>query len=81
MSKSAEVFNLMDNLLPRAEDVELAGPDELQRLYAGIGMPSLRAMELSGQAGVTYHEIKAANPLLGLVDRKRPLSTVLTLRL
>jgi len=48
MSKSAEVFNLMDNLLPRAEDVELAGPDELQRLYAGIGMPSLRAMELSG---------------------------------
>lgn len=80
MSKSAEVFNLMDNLLPRAEDVELAGPDELQRLYAGIGMPSLRAMELSGQAGVTYHEIKAANPLLGLVDPIRIRNRYLELR-
>ncbi|GLE71570.1 MULTISPECIES: tetratricopeptide repeat protein [Pseudomonas] len=80
MSKSAEVFNLMDNLLPRAEDVELAGPDELQRLYAGIGMPSLRAMELSGQAGVTYHEIKAANPLLGLVDPIRIRNRYVELR-
>lgn len=68
MSKSADVFNLMDNLLPRDEQVDFARPSELVRLYAGIGMPSLRAMELSGQAGVTYHEIKAANPLLGLVD-------------
>jgi len=68
MSKSADIFNLMDNLLPRADYVELAEPDELQRLYVGVGMPSLRAMELSGQAGVNYHEIKGANPLLGLVD-------------
>lgn len=68
MSKSTEVFNLMDNLLPQSNEVEFAEPDELQRLYAGIGMPSLRVMELSVQAGVTYHEIKAANPLLGLVD-------------
>ena len=68
MSKSADVFNLMDNLLPRAEFVELAEPDEILLLYAGIGMPSLRVMELSGQAGITYHEIKAANPLLGLVE-------------
>lgn len=80
MSKSAEVFNLMDNLLPLPEDVELAGPDELQRLYAGIGMPSLRAMELSGQAGVTYHEIKAANPLLGLVDPIRIRNRYVELR-
>lgn len=48
--------------------VELAEPDEILLLYAGIGMPSLRVMELSGRAGITYHEIKAANPLLGLVD-------------
>lgn len=80
MSKSAEVFNLMDNLLPLAEDVDLAGPDELQRLYAGIGMPSLRAKELSGQAGVTYHEIKAANPLLGLVDPIRIRNRYVELR-
>ncbi|MHB0762939.1 hypothetical protein ACYCFC_00825 [Stutzerimonas sp. NM35] len=59
MSKSAEVFNLMDNLLPLAEDVDLAEPEELQRLYAGIGTPSLRVMELSGQArGVNCHEIR-----------------------
>ncbi len=80
MSKSAEVFNLMDNLLPRAEDVELAGPDELQRLYAGIGMPALRVMELSGPAGVSYHEIKAANPLLGLVDPIRIRNRYVELR-
>lgn len=80
MSKSAEVFNLMDNLLPLAEDVDLAGPDELQRLYAGIGMPSLRAKELSGQAGVTYHEIKAANPLLGLVEPIRIRNCYVELR-
>lgn len=80
MSKSAEVFNLMDNLLPLAEDVELAEPDELQRLYSGIGMPSLRAMELSGHAGVTYHEIKAANPLLGLVDPIRIRNRYVELR-
>jgi len=68
MSKSADVFNLLDSLLPRADLVELAEPDEILLLYAGIGMPSLRVMELSGRAGITYHEIKAANPLLGLVD-------------
>ena len=80
MSKSADVFNLMDSLLPRAEYVELAEPDELQRLYAGIGMPSLRAMELSGQAGITYHEIRAANPLLGLVDPIRIRARYVELR-
>ncbi len=80
MSKSADVFNLMDNLLPRAEYVGLAEPDELQRLYAGIGMPSLRAMELSGLAGVTYHEIRAANPLLGLVDPIRIRNRYVELR-
>lgn len=68
MSQSADVFNILDSLLPRADLVELAEPDEILLLYAGIGMPSLRVMELSGQAGITYHEIKAANPLLGLVE-------------
>lgn len=80
MGKSADVFNLMDNLLPRAEHVALAESGELVRLYAGIGMPSLRALELSGLAGVTYHEIKAANPLLGLVDPIRIRSRYAELR-
>jgi hypothetical protein len=69
MSKSADVFNLMDNLLPLSDQVELGEPGELQRLYAGIGMPALRVAELAEQNHLfTYHEIKAANPLLGLTD-------------
>lgn len=68
MSKSADVFNLMDILLPRAELVEFVEPGEALLLYAGIGMPSIRVPELVGKAGNTYHEIKAGNPLLGLVD-------------
>lgn len=80
MSQSADVFNLMDSLLPRAEDLELASSDEMQHLYAGIGMPSLRAMELSGQAGITYYDIKVANPLQGLVDPIRIRNRYVELR-
>ena len=80
MSQSADVFNILDSLLPRADLVELAEPDEILLLYAGIGMPSLRVMELSGQAGITYHEIKAANPLLGLVDPIRIRNRYVELR-
>lgn len=69
MSKSADVFNLMDNLLPLSTQVEIAEPSELQRLYAGIGIPALRVAELAEQSRLfTYHEIKAANPLLVLTD-------------
>ena len=68
MSKSPDVFNLMDSLLPQADMVELAEPNETLRLYAGIGLPSLRSLELSQQAGISYHEIKTANPLRVLVD-------------
>lgn len=72
MSKSADVFNLMDNLLPPSDQVEIAEPGELQRLYAGIGMPALRVAELAEQNHLfTYHEIKAANPLLRLTDPMR----------
>ncbi|MCW8163279.1 tetratricopeptide repeat protein [Stutzerimonas stutzeri] len=71
MSKSADVFNLMDRLLPCADLVELVEPEEVLLLYAGIGMPSIRVTELAGKVGNTYHEIKAGNPLLGLVDPTR----------
>lgn len=69
MSKSADVFNLMDSLLAPSDQVEIIEPGEVQRLYAGIGMPALRAAELAEQSRVfNYHEIKAANPLLRLSD-------------
>lgn len=72
MSKSAEVFNLMYDLLPPSDQVEIAVPGELQRLYAGVGMPALRIAELSEQNRLfTYHEIKAVNPLLELTDPTR----------
>ena len=69
MSQSADVFNILDSLLPRADLVEFAEPDEILLLYAGIGMPSLRVLEFSGRkTGISYYEIKAANPLWVLVD-------------
>ncbi|MBX5576011.1 sel1 repeat family protein [Pseudomonas aeruginosa] len=69
MSKSADVFNLMDSLLAPSDQVEITEPGEVQRLYAGIGMPALRTAELAEQSRLfTYHEIKAANPLLRLSD-------------
>jgi TPR repeat protein len=68
MNKSANIFNLMDRLLPKPELVELASPNELQRLYAGIGMPALRVEELSGPGLVTYQDYKEANPLRVLDD-------------
>lgn len=69
MSKSVCVFNLLERLLPTPEQVAVVEPGEMQRLYSGVGIPSLRTAELVGQARFTnLHEVKAANSLLGLVD-------------
>ena len=68
MSKSADVFNLLESLLPQADLIELIEPDEVLLLYAGIGMPSIRLGEPGGKASDAYHEIKAGNSLLRLVD-------------
>ena len=69
MSKSVCVFNLLERLLPMPEQVVVVEPGEMQRLYSGVGIPSLRTAELAGQARfANLHEVKAANPLLGLVD-------------
>ncbi|WGG19133.1 hypothetical protein N5O82_18215 [Stutzerimonas stutzeri] len=48
MSNSADIFNLMDNLLPRADCVEMVEPDELQRLYAGRRQKLSATPDLSG---------------------------------
>lgn len=69
MSKSVCVFNLLERLLPIPEQVVVVEPGEMQRLYSGVGIPSLRTAELVGQARfANLHEVKAANSLLGLVD-------------
>lgn len=69
MSKSVCVFNLLERLLPISEQVVVIESGEMQRLYSGVGMPSLRTMELAWQARfANLYEVKAANPLRGLVD-------------
>lgn len=69
MSNSADVFNLIESLLPRSDQLTVVVPSEMQRLYSGIGMPSLRVTELAGNGSpLTYHQIKVANPLLNLTD-------------
>lgn len=69
MSKSADVFNLIESLLPRGDQLTVVVPGEVQRLYSGIGMPSLRISELAGKGSLsTYHQVKAANPLLNMTD-------------
>jgi TPR repeat protein len=69
MSKSVCVFNLLERLLPIPEQVVVVEPGEIQRIYSGVGIPSLRTTELVGQARfANLHEVKAANSLLGLVD-------------
>lgn len=69
MSKSSNVFNLVDGLLPQVAAIDIRQPGLLQMLYAGIGMPSLRIEEMATQGCVTYCQIKAGNRLRSLYDR------------
>lgn len=68
MSKSSNVFNLVDGLLPQVAAIDIRQPGLLQMLYAGIGMPSLRIEEMATQGCVTYCQIKAGNRLRSLYD-------------
>lgn len=62
MTKAGNVFNFIDGLLPDIDDVTITVPSELQFLYAGIGMPSLRILEVAQACQVVdYQGIKAAN--------------------
>lgn len=69
MTKSDNVFNLLDGLLPAIDDARISTPGEIQLLYTGVGMPSLRIIEVGRAADLTdYQAIKAANPLRN-IDR------------
>lgn len=64
MTKSANVFNLIDGLLPVVDGAMISTPGKMQLLYAGIGMPSLRIIEVGRTVGLTdYQAILAANPI------------------
>ena len=69
MTKSDNVFNLIDSLLPTIEAAMISMPGEIQLLYAGVGMPSLRALEVGHKHNLTdYQAIKAVNPLRNVCD-------------
>lgn len=69
MSESANVFNLLNEELPKENEIVIVIPDELQRLYVGIGMPSLRVMErLEAGKLTTLHECLVDHPLYSLVE-------------
>lgn len=69
MTGVTEAFNLIDGFLPAVQAIQFHQPGELQGLYAGVGMPSLRIAEVAHDRDFrTYHAIKAANSLLSLVE-------------
>ena len=74
MTKDALVFNLLEGILPMVNGIRFFEPNDVLALYAGIGIPSLRILEIS-QANdfclATYYQIKAANPLRGMVEPGR----------
>ncbi|TWC30208.1 hypothetical protein FBY03_12532 [Pseudomonas sp. SJZ079] len=72
MSESLSVINLLESLLPRVEALALEPMDEFRCLYAGIGMPSLRAAEIQPQGSLPYGEmfrqISDLSPLRRVVE-------------
>jgi len=46
MSESPVMFNLLQNLLPVTKELEVNPMGEVRRLYAGVGLPSLRVAEV-----------------------------------
>lgn len=74
MTKDSQVFNLLEGILPMVNGIRFFEPNDVLALYAGIGIPSLRILEIS-QANdfclATYYQIKAANPLRGMVEPGR----------
>lgn len=69
MTTAGNVFNLIDVFLPDIDDVIITAPSELECLYAGIGMPSLRIEEVAKACCVdNYQSIKTANPVRRITD-------------
>lgn len=69
MSKTVDVFNLMDHFLPSLEQVGVSEPGLLQRLYAGVGVAVSTPVGLDDRAAIRQHygELRA-RALLGDAD-------------
>jgi uncharacterized protein len=57
MSESPSVINVLEALLPPVEDLELEPMADLRSLYAGVGMPSLRATEVEPLGFMPFGEM------------------------
>lgn len=65
MSKPANVVNILEAFLVEPELLEFRETSESEGLGAGLGMPTLRIVEMYELHGpVSYAEVKALNPLL-----------------
>jgi len=71
MVKPANVVNILEAFLPEPEVLEFREPSERDGLGAGLGMPTLRIMEMYACHGAaSYAEVKAINPLKAALARE-----------
>lgn len=81
MPKPAKVVNIIEAFLPEPELLELRDPSEGDGLGAGLGMPSLRIIEVCERVEITsYDEIKAACSLKKALAREPFLQLYAKLR-
>lgn len=71
MPKPANVVNILEAFLPEPEVLEFREPIERDGLGAGLGMPTLRIIEMYESHGAaSYAEVKAINPLKAALARE-----------
>jgi TPR repeat protein len=71
MPKPANVVNILEAFLPEPEVLEFREPSERDGLGAGLGMPTLRIIEMYESHGAaSYAEVKAINPLKAALARE-----------
>ena len=63
-----KVFQFLDALLPDAESMRFVESRSPCVADADIGMPSLRVLKAPVDGNLAYHTIKAASPMVTLVD-------------
>lgn len=71
MLKPSNVVNILEAFLPEPEVLEVRDPSEGDGLGAGLGMPTLRIIEMYERHGAaSYAEVMAINPLKAALARE-----------
>lgn len=68
MSPDEKVFQFLDALLPDAESMRFVESRSPCVADADIGMPSLRVLKAPFDGNLAYLTIKAASPMVTMVD-------------